>query len=260
MQVDTERISEDEFLRVRYKIKLTDRVRELIMKSSDDANMVLNHLYNRKNTKKSMLPAENELNRCNWLHVMFLYLSVPTQEPMDLVAPDTILITQRRASLWISSYAGRLQRSTDASELRPTAIYESLCASYLKVHHNRPIEDIPPTSVVAYLVSMVPSDNGWVSTIEYFTKSGLHAYLHERLRVEDRKSILQLFVPPAGDYNTIIRAWWTPHSLKLEQRVNISHYDNPHLPPQRRCATFDGPERWSELKPLPNQDFRDRVA
>ena len=64
--MELDRILEDEYLRVRYKIKLTDKVRELIMKSSDDASMVLNHLYNRKNSKKSMLPAENELHRCNW--------------------------------------------------------------------------------------------------------------------------------------------------------------------------------------------------
>ena len=57
----------------------------------------------------------------------------------------------------------------------------------------------------------------------------------------------------AGEHNTVIRAWWTPHSLKLEQRVNLLDYDNVHQPPYRRCATFDGPENLSELKNLPNQ-------
>ena len=64
--MELDRALEDEYLRVRYNIKLSDKVRELIMKSSDDASMVLNNLYNRKNSKKSMLPAENELHRCNW--------------------------------------------------------------------------------------------------------------------------------------------------------------------------------------------------
>ena len=61
-----------------------------------------------------MLPAENELHRCNWqemyllaiflylntfwylnrLHALFHFLSVPSQEPLDLMAPETILINQ----------------------------------------------------------------------------------------------------------------------------------------------------------------------
>jgi hypothetical protein len=100
---------------------------------------------------------------------------------------------------------------------------------------------------------MVWTATGWATTVEYFTQTSLYTYLHERLRVEDRKSILQLFVPPAGEHNTVIRAWWTPHSLKLEQRVNIFDFDNVHQPAYRRCATFDGPENLSELKTLPNQ-------
>ena len=70
--MDLDRALEDEYLRIRYKIKLSDRVRELISHSSDDASMVLNHLFNRKNSKKSMLPAENELNRCNWF-VLYIF-------------------------------------------------------------------------------------------------------------------------------------------------------------------------------------------
>ncbi len=113
--MDSDRALDDEYLRIRYNIKLSDRVRELISHSSDDASMVLNHLYNRKNSRKSMLPAENELNRCNWfvsahifiktlelklkrmacrLHAMFHFLSAPSHEPMELSTPETILINQ----------------------------------------------------------------------------------------------------------------------------------------------------------------------
>jgi hypothetical protein len=36
-------------------------------------------------------------------------------------------------------------------------------------------------------------------------------------------------------------------------QVNRLDYDNVHQPPHRRCATFDGPESFSDLKTLPNQ-------
>ena len=160
---------------------------------------------------------------------------------------------QRRASVWISSYGGHLQRHTNASDLRPSAIFDAFCSTYIKQPRFHPLEAILPTTVIAYLVSMVWTATGWASTVEYFTQATLYTYLHERLRLEDRKSILQLFLPPAGEHNTVIRAWWTPHSLKLEQRVNLLDYDNVHQPPHRRCATFDGPENLSELKTLPNQ-------
>ena len=81
--MDLDRTLEDEYLRIRYNIKLSDRVRELISHSSDDASMVLNHLFNRKNSKKSMLPAENELNRCNWSVSIYVLILCLGQELKD---------------------------------------------------------------------------------------------------------------------------------------------------------------------------------
>ena len=155
---------------------------------------------------------------------MFHFLTAPSHEPMELSTPETILINQvgvckflpprhlsrndlpphrlhfpqRRASVWISSANGHLQRRTDAADLRPSAIYEALCSIYLKQPRIHTLEAIAPTTVLAYLVSMVWTGAAWASSVEYFTQQALYTYLHERLRVEDRKSILQLFVPPAG--------------------------------------------------------------
>ena len=113
-------------------------------------------------------------------------------------AANSVSRRQRRASVWISSYGGILQRRTDAADLRPSAIFEAFCAAYIKQPRFHPLEALAASTVIAYLVSMVWTGSNWASTVEYFTQASLYTYLHERLRVEDRKSILQLFLPPAG--------------------------------------------------------------
>ena len=97
-------------------------------------------------------------------------------------------------------------------------------------------------------------------TIEYFNVSMLQTYLYERLRTDDRTGILQIFVAPPGNRNAVIRAWWTPYSLQIEQRANKNDVGAFHLPLSARSSTFDGHMHDSEIRNIPGQDLRDEVA
>jgi len=79
----------------------------------------------------------------------------------------------------------------------------------------------------------------------------LQTYLFERLRTDDRTGIIQLFIPPPGNRNAVIRAWWTPYSLRIEQRANKTDVATAHVPLSMRSSTFDGQMHHSEIRNIP---------
>ena len=121
---------------------------------------------------------------------------------------------------------------------------------------------LQPSSIIACLVSAVfdSARMQWATHVEYMTQEIFKDYLHQRLRMEDRESILQLFIPPSGPYNAVFRAIWSPYSVKLEHRVNLQEVDSRQCPPEQRGATFDGPEHFSEMRAIPGQDLREDIA
>lgn len=61
-------------------------------------------------------------------------------------------------------------------------------------------------------------------------------------RQKENNGIVQKFEEPTSPYNTLIRAYWTPHKLTLQQRVNKQQLSNTAVVMNERLATFDGPE------------------
>jgi hypothetical protein len=53
---------------------------------------------------------------------------------------------------------------------------------------------------------------------------------------------------------------WAPYSLKLEQRVNLTPISDAHHDAQRRAATFDGPDHFSEMRAIPGRDLQDNIT
>ena len=75
-----------------------------------------------------------------------------------------------------------------------------------------------PTKSLRKLVDEIKVSNG----SSKISVKALQRYLFERLRTDDRCGILQLFIAPPGNRNCVIRAWWTPPSLRIEQRANTN--------------------------------------
>lgn len=303
---------DDADLAQKYDVHLQDRTRDMI---NEQYWSSLGHVI-RKGAKKQMLPASYQLDTCNWLEVIFDYVSMDVvsgqkkQKGAYFLIPDTVIIRKRRAVAvvryssrfrpWHSrmlclvlicaiccaatsadggSTVFRVDRSSGSkqsfvssytcaercpmlnlvvlpSDLEPATLLEAFCSSYKK------LGTLTSSTIIAQLVAAVFDENKseWSSTVEYFTQTALKNYLYDHLRIEDRQAILQLFVPPSGPHNALIRAWWSPYSMKLEQRVNQNDVNDSHRPAHERCATFDGPIHLSEMRGLPGQDLRDEVA
>lgn len=57
-----------------------------------------------------------------------------------------------------------------------------------------------------------------MTSLRYMDKVTLEAFLAQDFK--PTTGVLQRFVMPAGEKNTLIRAVWTPHGMEAEQRTN----------------------------------------
>ncbi|KAJ4461382.1 hypothetical protein PAPYR_2444 [Paratrimastix pyriformis] len=95
-----------------------------------------------------------------------------------------------------------------------------------------------------------------VSIVEYLDRAGLEHLLFQRVKVS---GLLQSFIDPAGEYNSLVRATWSPQMCMVEKRTNRHKLEEAHIPAHIRAVTFDGPEHQSELVPLTSLMLSSRV-
>jgi hypothetical protein len=94
---------------------------------------------------------------------------------------------------------------------------------------------------VAYYVSYAKGQKGQrTAKIEYFDDKGLENFFLNRPK--ENNGIVQKFEDPTSPYNTVLRAYWTPHKLQLQQRVNKYEIGDLRVVMNDRLSTFDGPE------------------
>ena len=79
-----------------------------------------------------------------------------------------------------------------------------------------------------------------MAKIEYFDDKGLENFFLNRPK--ENNGIVQKFEDPTSPYNTLLRAYWTPHKLQLQQRVNKHELSDLRVVMNDRLSTFDGPE------------------
>ena len=77
-----------------------------------------------------------------------------------------------------------------------------------------------------------------ITTFEYLKAKDLSAFLERPAKPDG--SMLQRFVDPRGEYNTAIRADWSPQMLVLEQRENVCRLADQGLDHYQRVVTFEG--------------------
>lgn len=85
------------------------------------------------------------------------------------------------------------------------------------------------------------------TSVEFFTTSGLHDFLHQRKFKPD--GVLQRFLLPKGNAssrrNFQIQAIWSPRVLRVYKRTNRFRLNDRSATVEERAATFDGPPHLS---------------
>mmetsp|Transcript_19205 Transcript_19205/g.63438 ORF Transcript_19205/g.63438 Transcript_19205/m.63438 type:complete len:602 (-) Transcript_19205:1862-3667(-) len=139
---------------------------------------------------------------------------------------------QRPCAWFTSNPDGELIKRSDTKELDPHVIRRQFCEGTRK--HD----------CVAYYVSYTKTARGAkVAKVEYFDDTGLENFLLNRPK--ENNGIVQKFEKPNSPYNSMIRAYWTPHKLQMQQRVNKAEISDLRVVMNDRLSTFDGQEHLS---------------
>ena len=165
----------------------------------------------------------------------------------SITLPHTIIYKYGSIAQWIYTASdGQLERKRK-THLKNDDVYETLCASRASAGAR--------CEVVAQYIKPIPRDDGtrgWKLQIEYFDKVWLKEFLETRPK--DENAILQGFVDPWDEHNTLIRAFWSPTMLHLDRRENLNSLQDTRYNPFERCCTFDGGSHLS--RSVPARDAR----
>jgi len=177
------------------------------------------------------VPKDKSVEKVIWLEDIYNYLNFQKGDdtPPPVHIPSTVMLKYQRPCAWFTSNVdGELMKRSDTKELDPHTIKRQFCEG---AKHD----------CVAYYVSYTKGPKGNRSAkIEYFDDKGLENFLLNRPK--ENNGIVQKFEEPTSPYNTLIRAYWTPHKLQLQQRVNKHELSDKRVVMNERLATFDGPE------------------
>lgn len=81
---------------------------------------------------------------------------------------------------------------------------------------------------------------------EYITVETFHAFLFEKSK---ERGILQCFVEPYGQFNSMIQVDWGPNICLFSKKANINKFMDK-LDVYEKVATFEGPVFLSRVVPF----------
>ena len=100
----------------------------------------------------------------------------------------------------------------------------------------------PERSLCAVLIYAPPKSNE-MTAVRFLDKDGVKDYIYHE--IEKPKSVLQRFILPKGNNNTLIHATWSPLLLLAEGRRCTHSLNDTHLDPNKRGITFEDPNSTS---------------
>ena len=83
------------------------------------------------------------------------------------------------------------------------------------------------------------------------TESKLRQFLEDDTFLKSTQGgILQRFLDPYGEHQTLIQAVWSPNLCIFSKRMNYRNLYDTGYDPYERLTTFDGAEVYSRTVPL----------
>ncbi|CAD8047600.1 unnamed protein product [Paramecium sonneborni] len=95
-------------------------------------------------------------------------------------------------------------------------------------------------TVAVLMTSQAQSKQQEVINFEYFDKENFGNFLYQREK--ELNSILQKFIYPKSDHNSIIKVTWSPQFCLINRKTNINNMNDYKKTLYERVSTFDGPE------------------
>lgn len=104
------------------------------------------------------------------------------------------------------------------------------------------------TDIVAQFITEVPHDKNNYE-FRFYTKSNFKQFLNDCF-INTYNGIIQMFVEPSGDYNSIIRVSWSENIVMMESAYSKCRFKDEKFSIYERCATFPGDDKYSYSYPV----------
>ncbi|CAD8141628.1 unnamed protein product [Paramecium pentaurelia] len=95
-------------------------------------------------------------------------------------------------------------------------------------------------TVAQLITSQMQNKQQEIITFEYLDYESFKIFLHQREK--DLNLVLQKFIYPKNDQNSMIRVTWSPQFCLVMRKTNINKMNDMKKTQVERVATFDGPE------------------
>ncbi|CAK58493.1 unnamed protein product (macronuclear) [Paramecium tetraurelia] len=95
-------------------------------------------------------------------------------------------------------------------------------------------------TVAQLMTSQMQSKQQEIITFEYLDYENFIIFLHQREK--DLNLVLQKFIYPKNDQNSLIKVTWSPQFCLVMRKTNINKMNDTRKTQVERVATFDGPE------------------
>lgn len=173
----------------------------------------------------------------------------------SLVIPDTIVFRVGHAGypLWYLSSVSEpgLIKRKNSSNVTPRNILDAFTRRKTK----RSVQHAGSSGIIAVLVSdahqndmITEEDQVGSATVEYLDEVLLRDFLERR--AVKFSGILQKWVDPKGQNNSMIHATWTPTMCKVTCLTNVKSMSDRRSTMYERAVTFDGADSFTRRDPV----------
>eukprot|EP00741_Cyanophora_paradoxa_P019642 tig00021135_g18960.t1 len=156
--------------------------------------------------------------------------------------PDTIFYKYRTAAYWF--YMG-----PDGIDIKRK---QEMQLQLMEKTFSKPSH--PDCEIVSYHIGTSETNAGEVTSIEYFDVPLMRDFFN----VTDRYGygMLQHFIVPAGNRNSVIRVIWSANIFIAERRSNVHSLTDRKVPMFDRATTFEAAWHLSETAPVASPSLR----
>lgn len=121
-----------------------------------------------------------------------------------------------------------------------------------RVSHKFILQDFldSPNEILAYYLGFngTSKDKANSAVIEFFTKDSFVDFIHNRDKCST--GILQMWIEPRSNQNSLIKVQWSQQFCLIERRVNKHRLDDTRVEFYEKLLTYEGMEYNSKLEPV----------
>lgn len=178
------------------------------------------------------------------LDIIYYYIWLSRNKSVDsewIAIPDTIVYKYQQPRSWYFTSVSRKIKKKSKEKLKAHYIEEAF------------LKNCSESGIVAWYIYIEAN----VRTVEFLNVEDFKHLLHYRKKAQE--GILQKFIDPKGERNTLIQMVWSPSVSLFELRENIKDLYDTRYDVYERAVTFEGEDFHSTSRPICSKVLKDTM-